>query len=130
MSTRVTISVGSNAKDREKRVDKAVDWLKSELGEVISSVPYTTEPHSGQGEMYVNAVVVGMTNNSFDDLSKLLKDYEAKCGREHGAANDKTVVIDLDIVIWGERIVRDQDFSRPYFNLGYRELLANGAFEE
>ncbi|MCI8871178.1 MAG: Na/Pi cotransporter family protein, partial [Lawsonibacter sp.] len=33
------------------------------------------------------------------------------------------VAIDLDLVIYASRILREADFSRHYFNIGYRELL-------
>jgi hypothetical protein len=40
------------------------------------------------------------------------------------------VSIDLDLVIFDSRILRPKDFERHYFNIGYRELLANGSFQD
>lgn len=63
-------------------------------------------------------------------LVKFLKDWESLQGRTRVSSEEGVVPIDLDLVIFDSRILRPKDFERHYFNKGYRELLANGAFQE
>jgi 7,8-dihydro-6-hydroxymethylpterin-pyrophosphokinase len=65
----------------------------------------------------------------YDTVVKFLKDWEAECGRTQVDTLEGIIPIDLDLVIWDEHIKRPKDFERHYFNLGYRELLAKGAYE-
>ena len=45
-----------------------------------------------------------------------------KCGRTHQSKITGKVVIDLDIVIWNDSVVRPKELSRDYFLRGYRML--------
>ena len=62
-------------------------------------------------------------------MIKMLKKWEADHGRTMEDTLSGVIKIDLDLVIWNEHILRPKDFERHYFNRGYRELLAKGAFE-
>lgn len=124
------ISVGSNSTDREWQIEKAVEFLLSRLADASASSVYETQAFNGKDAPYFNAVVVGTTDMSLDELTKLLKQHEVEAGRDDMARIEGIVPIDLDIVMWDGRIIRNDDFERPYFNRGYRELLAQGAFEQ
>ncbi|MDE7145874.1 MAG: hypothetical protein K2O30_06970 [Duncaniella sp.] len=58
-----------------------------------------------------------------------MKSWESDHGPTQGATFEGIIPIDLDLVIWDSRIMRPKDFERHYFNQGYRELLAKGAFQ-
>ena len=45
--------------------------------------------------------------------------------QDNGRVHDpfSKVEIDLDIVIAGNEVVREKDYSRDYFTIGFKELL-------
>ena len=66
---------------------------------------------------------------SMADVTEFLKQTESEAGRDSISDLEGRVELDLDLVIWDGRIVRPKDFERLYFNIGYRQLLADGAFQ-
>ncbi len=123
-----TISLGSNSPDREERVQKAIKYLSDRLASFKVSSIYESPAVSGDGTTYTNAVVHGLTNMTSDQLVTFLKDRESMQGRTPERDREDSVVIDLDLVIYDSRILRPRDFERHYFNRGYSELLAEGAY--
>ncbi len=124
-----TIGLGSNTPDREERINEALGFLEKLLADVHRSSVYESPAFNGVDDPYLNAVVHGHTALEPEKLIDRLKEYEA----DHGRVNKDTepggkVTIDLDLVIYNYRILRQDDFQRHYFNRGYRELLADGAF--
>lgn len=126
-----TIAIGSNTPDREAQVKSAIDNLSSVLDRAAVSSVYDTPAISGDGTTYTNAVIHGYTSLRSDQLVTLLKDRESMQGRDRTAPTPHSeVAIDLDLVIYASRILREADFSRHYFNIGYRELLAAGTYQD
>jgi 7,8-dihydro-6-hydroxymethylpterin-pyrophosphokinase (HPPK) len=123
------ISVGSNSSDREWQVEQAIEYLLSTLTDGCASSVYETKALNGKDAPYYNCVVLGKTDLSLEELTGQLKEYETKAGRDDMSRIEGIVPIDLDIVIWDGRIIRNDDFEKTYFNQGYRELLTQGAFE-
>ena len=125
-----TISIGSNAPEREKYVERAIEHLRNHLTKCSVSSIYETDAINGKDAPYLNAVLYGQTSLNVASLVKFLKDWETEEGRSRDmVAGDGCVLIDLDLVIFNSRILRPKDFERHYFNIGYRELLADGAFQ-
>lgn len=129
IDTPVIIGIGSNVTDREFKVTKAIETLCGVFKKAAVSSVYESAPFSGTGDPYMNAVFAGVTNMSMADVTDLLKQTEVEAGRDAISRIEGRVELDLDLVVWDGRIVRPKDFARPYFNVGYRELLAEGAFQ-
>lgn len=129
IETPLVVGIGSNVTDREFKVRKAIETLCTMFRKANVSAVYESAPFSGQGEPYMNAVFSGVTNMSMADVTEFLKQTEADAGRDSIASLEGRVELDLDLVIWDGRIVRPKDFERLYFNIGYRQLLADGAFQ-
>ena len=123
------VSIGSNSEDRESKVTEAIEVLMGRLNDVSVSSVYETPASNGKDAPYFNAVLVGQTTASQKEVNDMLKEHEKEAGRTEISDLEGVVQLDLDLVIWGGRIVRENDFEKSYFNLGYRELLVNGAFE-
>ncbi len=119
----VFIGVGSNADKKEAQVADALTFLNSQLRNMASSSVYVTEALNGRDACYCNAVVTGATTLSADDLNVVLKRYERSCGRTADCKTRGTVPIDLDIVVFGDEVIRPDDIARDYFRRGYLELL-------
>lgn len=95
----------------------------------VSSI-YESDAINGKDAPYLNAVIHGLSPVNNTALVKFLKDWEMQEGRRQDDVANGEVSIDLDLVIFDSRILRPKDFERHYFNIGYRELLANGSFQD
>lgn len=119
---RIVVSVGSNSLDREEQMQKALEWLARELTDVFASEVYET-PAFGGGDPYLNAVLAGNTTESHDALNARLKDYELQSGRTPEVRSRGIVPIDIDIVIFDDKVLRPSDFARDFFRIGFEQLL-------
>lgn len=127
--TSFVIGLASNTDDAEFQMEQAVQSLQTIFKKASVSSFYQSASISGDGSTYTNAVMAGLTEMSHNELSEKLKKLELKQGRDEQSRREKRVPLDLDLVIWDGRIERQNDFEQPYFNRGYRELLADGAFQ-
>lgn len=123
-----TIGLGSNCDDRENQIKKAIAHLELLLTDTKVSSVYESPAFNGKDKPYLNAVVHGFTTLPPEKLINELKTWEESQGRNNETRAAGIVPIDLDLVIYNYRILRQEDFERHYFNKGYRELLAQGAF--
>lgn len=141
----IVIGLGANCGDRRKSVAEAIKWLKSMLRDAKASEIYETPAYGHAGSPYMNAVVIGTypTSDSFGDskcalghseylrnqFENSLEYFEGECKRyeiEHGrddlSRKLNHVPIDIDIVMAGEKVLRQADFSRSFFQIGYQQL--------
>lgn len=116
-SHRVTIGLGSRDGDRERHITDAIAWLGHLLDEMRASDVYSTEPLSGTGPDYCNAVVSGHCSEEPDELQLRLKGYERQSGR-----TSERITIDLDLVEVDGEVLRPRDFHAGYFQHGYRQI--------
>lgn len=127
--TPFVIGMASNTPDRAYRMEQASLSLMSAFEKVSISAIYETESINGDKTVYFNAVAAAMTDMTPEQVRAKLKQIERNAGRTALSKNEGIVPLDLDLVIWDGRIERQRDFEQPYFNIGYRELLAAGAFQ-
>ena len=122
MHNKLVLSIGSNSKDREWQMENGIKWLKSLLHNVTVSPVYNTPAANGRDSDYLNAVIKAKTSEDFNTLNDILKKYEAVCGRTPISKQVGEIPMDLDIVIWNEKIVRERDFQQEYFQKGWNLL--------
>nr|MBD5376576.1 2-amino-4-hydroxy-6-hydroxymethyldihydropteridine diphosphokinase [Bacteroides sp.] len=127
--TALVVGIGSNTTDREFRMQSAIEALCGKFTDANVSAVYETQAVNGHDAPYFNAVFSGMTTMTMEDVIVWLKEQERLAGRNELENIEGQVHLDLDLVIWDGRIVRPADFDRTYFNIGYRQLLAEGAFQ-
>ena len=125
-----TIGLGSNSRDRESQISDAIKFVLGLLKDGKVSSVYETEACNGKDKPYLNAVIKGRSVLPEEELVEKFKNYERQHGRQLGSKEEGIIPIDLDLVIRGSRILRPKDFERHYFNKGYRELLAAGAYQD
>ena len=110
------ISLGSNLGEREQNIRAAIDKLCAH-GEVskISSL-YETAPMEVIAQpMFVNAVVELETRQSPHQLLQSLLAVEKSLGRDRlGSPPKGPRLIDLDIVLYGREVVRDDVLTIPH----------------
>ena len=122
----VIISLGSNIHDRYIQMERAISYLKSEFERVSVSTIYESEALNGKDASYLNAVAIFQTEYNIQSVTKLLKEWENQCGRTPDSKLKGLIPIDLDIVVWNGKIIRQLDFSYPFFSQGYNELIELG----
>lgn len=116
------IVVGSNFGDRVSNIHEALSFIKTKCLVVNSSDIYETPDILGAGCPYMNIVIEIETDFEENILNKYFKTFEVKAGRNDLRRRRGEVPIDIDIVIWGDSIRRNQDFQAKYFLLGYSQF--------
>src|SRR3972149_2663333 len=116
MAERVFIGIGSNLGDREGNLREAIRL--AEAGEGLSVVRassfYESEPWGVEEQpRFVNAVFEARTSLGPRGLLGYLKGIEAKMGRvPTGKWGPR--LIDMDIILYGERVIKEGDFEVPH----------------
>lgn len=118
----VVLSFGSNCGDRVDNVMKAMQWACALLHCSRKSHVYETPPVGHAGSNYMNSVMTGFFKGGLSELDEACKDYEIACGRNEVSRGKGEVPIDIDIVIALGKVLRPKDFSREFFQIGYRQL--------
>ncbi|WVW82121.1 dihydropteroate synthase [Kwoniella bestiolae CBS 10118] len=133
---RIFIAVGSNIGDRVDNIHKAIRELQTNGCELRrTSRLYESEPmYVEDQDRFINGVIEISTSLSPLDLLRLLKRTEKSVGRTKTFTNGPRV-IDLDLVFYGEDVVRigergnepDEDgvgwLECPHKSLGEREFV-------
>lgn len=108
------ISIGSNY-DREKNIILCRKLLNESFENILYSQTLITIPY---GKVYkndfLNQLAIIETNEGQEEINRKLKNIEKTVGRDH---NDKTsgyVKIDVDLVIWNDHVLKEEDMKRSY----------------
>jgi 2-amino-4-hydroxy-6-hydroxymethyldihydropteridine diphosphokinase len=114
-ATTVYLSLGSNLGDREKHLRDALAQIGS-LGRLsaISSF-YETEPVdvTDQG-WFVNCAAALETTMTPDELIASLLGIEREMGRRERTQNKGPRIIDLDILLFGDRVIDSEELTVPH----------------
>lgn len=96
---------------------QAIEWLRGILEGLEASEVYFTEALDGHSPDYANAVAGGYTELCAEELTQMCKEYETHSGRIPGK-----IIIDIDVVMYDEDVLRPKDFAQSYFVKGFREI--------
>ncbi len=121
----IIICIGSNEPDATIRVRRAIDLLGTTFDIAGTSDPYPTvpaPPAPADGAPYANAVVRCRTSLLPDEITARLQQYEKTLGRCPEHKSEGRVVIDLDLVVYGDVVCRKSEFQSDYFQQGYMQL--------
>lgn len=149
--TRSYILFGSNQGDKKALLEQACALINSRCGLLVErSSDYTTEPWGFDAEeWFLNVLLVVETELEPDALMDALLGIEAELGRvrKPGQRGYSSRTVDLDILYYGDRIVKTEkvtiphpllhlrrfaleplceivpDFLHPVFNLSQTQLL-------
>ena len=120
----VFLGIGSNVGDREKNVSEAVLRIEEEGISVLSrSSFYVTRPEEGPAqEDYLNGVLKVWTEKPPADLLDTLKHIEKRMGRKAAVKNFPRI-IDIDILLYGNRIVQTPRLVIPHARMHERAFV-------
>lgn len=138
----ITVSIGSNVATRAEEVSRALVWLRRFMPSSLETTPYETDAESmdangyhTNGDLflkqpeaectrtsYLNAVVRGRTPYSDKLLLNKFKAYERLRGRTDADKDVGKIIIDIDLVEYGGKILDTNEFNSPHFKKGYLSL--------
>jgi 2-amino-4-hydroxy-6-hydroxymethyldihydropteridine diphosphokinase len=120
MAETVYILTGSNVSDREKNLSTALAKLEAVPGLEIVAVSgiYISEAEQMEGDnpSFMNQVVMGDYQYLPNELLDALELIEKMLGRT-GKGKKQPRTIDLDILLFGDRIVETERLSIPHRQL-------------
>jgi len=125
------IGIGSNLGDRRGYIDNAVEELGKNRAVrfVRSSSIYETEPLSDMPQgRFLNGVLEVETELGPVDLLKELNRIEVSLGRQR-IIKDGPRTIDLDILYYGDEMVKKDGLEIPHPRIREREFVLRGLRE-
>ncbi len=126
MSTTAFVALGSNLGDRDKLLDRAVHRLEETPGitVVARASVYETEPVGGPPgqQQYLNSVVKIQTDISARELFAQMCIIEQELGRVR-TVKDAPRTIDLDLLLYGESVIEDEDLVVPHPRMHERQFV-------
>lgn len=121
---KAAIAIGSNLGDRTAHIEFAITRLRELLRDLRVSPIIETEPVDVPDEQprYLNAVVVGETDLEPEALLDELTAIELARGRRREFRNAART-LDLDIILYGDRIIRTPALEVPHPRFREREFV-------
>jgi 2-amino-4-hydroxy-6-hydroxymethyldihydropteridine diphosphokinase len=126
VKSRAFIALGSNLNDPLRRIDAAFRALAELPATQLSKrSPRYRNRAVGPGRQpdFVNAVAELITGLDPYGLLDALQDIERSHGRERNAERWAPRVIDLDILLYGDRRVRDDRLTLPHPEMHLRRFV-------
>jgi 2-amino-4-hydroxy-6-hydroxymethyldihydropteridine diphosphokinase len=119
---KVILGIGSNI-EAEKNILRMLKILQTHVDILKVSSLIKTKPIGIEDQPYFTNGAVKI-NTSLDQtkLNKLLKSIEDQMGRDRTAPKDGPRCIDLDILIWNDKIIDDDYYSRDFLQKSVKEL--------
>ncbi|HEX2926038.1 MAG TPA: 2-amino-4-hydroxy-6-hydroxymethyldihydropteridine diphosphokinase [Ruminiclostridium sp.] len=119
------IGLGSNLGDRESRLNRAIELLAQAEGVKVTAASsyYNTAPVGYEQQPdFLNAVVEVRTALSPDQLLKLCSEIEKEQKRER-IIRWGPRTIDLDILLFGSKIINEKDLIIPHPRMHERRFV-------
>ena len=109
------LSLGSNI-NAEANILFAIEKLQKILDMQKFSSIHKTKAEGFEGDDFLNLVVSGEADLSFDDLNKILKEIEDESGRNRDAPKFSARTLDIDIVLQidEDEILYESDEIKKY----------------
>ena len=122
MSSTVVIALGSNLGDRRRSIRRAIEELRRVISVVRVSSIIETEPVDAPPPKYLNAVVLGYTRRTPEELLDQLQAIEKRLGRRRTTRNAPRT-IDLDLILHGANVRRTRRLTLPHPRYREREFV-------
>lgn len=114
---RVFVSVGSNV-DRERHIAFALELLRARFGELRLSSVYESASVGFDGDPFFNLVVAFDADAEPRQIVTALHEIERRCGRERDGERFRPRTMDLDLLLVGDRVMRDEGIVLPHEEIG------------
>lgn len=112
---KVYIAIGSNKGKREKNIIKALKRMEEAITIKKISSFFITPPEEGaKGGFFINGVIEGKTALPPLKLFLFLQEIEKDIGRPFPHKKGDEREIDLDIILYGDRVIKNSKISIPH----------------
>ncbi len=115
--TEVFLAFGTSKGDRESFVRSALDELKKGNFIIQKVSPlYETDPVDCEDGVppFLNGVLQGVWNGSAEELLDLCQSIERRAGRPENHSSRQSRELDLDIILFGQQIIRTERLTVPH----------------
>lgn len=122
---RIFLSLGSNLGDRGQNLKKGIGLLEQLAGRpvAISSI-YETEPWGCDSDLdFYNQVIELFTSLRPLPLLETIHDIEKICGRDRSAPRYAPRTLDIDILFYGDSVLKMPELVVPHPNLQERQFV-------
>lgn len=122
----VILGLGSNMGDRLSYLSYALNQLKEEAGEIVAvSSVWETEPWGFETEeQFLNMALILSTRLDPSSLLSVISAIESQLGRRRRKGNEyQSRVIDIDILLWGERTIAIPWLQVPHPRIPQRRFV-------
>lgn len=109
---RVYVALGSNM-DPERHIAMAVQALRGRFGALKLSPIYKNKAVGFEGSDFLNGVAGFDSSLEVSELKSALNEIEHECGRQRGAARFAPRTLDLDLLLYGDRVDLAAKLPRP-----------------
>jgi len=114
MKNKAIIAIGTNSNQRDN-AEYVREMLSAMFGENIRFSPFLkTKPLDGSKGYYINALAELYTRMPLARLKMCFKQMETDCGRNQEDTGAGYVPIDIDILQYGDRRFKTDDWQRDY----------------
>jgi 2-amino-4-hydroxy-6-hydroxymethyldihydropteridine diphosphokinase len=110
--TPVYVAAGSNV-EPEKHLAQAAMQILDTWPDAIFSAAYANKAVGFDGPDFINLVVGFHTAHPFDFVIGRLRAIETRCGRPRYAPKWASRTMDLDVLMFGDRIEKTSDYTLP-----------------
>lgn len=120
------IALGSNLGDRKKNIELALEFLKRDPAIKICKISslFETEPQGGAPQpKFLNGAAKLETSYSAQELLKKLQAIEVKLGRKAPHPKNHPRSIDLDILLYGDVKINEEDLQVPHPRMWERSFV-------
>jgi 2-amino-4-hydroxy-6-hydroxymethyldihydropteridine diphosphokinase len=126
--TQVLVAAGSNVEPRAN-LRRALDALAGHYPDLRCSAAYRNRAVGFAGEDFINLVVGFDTNEGVHAVIDHLHEAEALCGRARNAPKWAPRSMDLDILLFGDRVCEEPGLVLPRPDLVRRAYMLGPATE-
>ncbi|MDZ4785553.1 MAG: 2-amino-4-hydroxy-6-hydroxymethyldihydropteridine diphosphokinase, partial [bacterium] len=123
------LALGSNLGDRRSYLEQAVHEIQDKIGSIINvSKYYRTEPlnpeNISEQPEFLNAAISCSTSLSAREVLIACQRIEANIGLDRSTKVPwGPRIIDIDIIAYGNEIIKDQDLTIPHAELCNRDFV-------
>jgi 2-amino-4-hydroxy-6-hydroxymethyldihydropteridine diphosphokinase len=121
----VFLGIGSNLGFREKNLDASIKRVEENIGPVLKySSIYETEPWGFKAEnLFLNMVLMVKTELGPSVLLEQILNIESSLGRVRSTERYSSRLIDIDILLYEDIVVDDQNLKIPHPLLDKRRFV-------
>jgi len=121
----VFLGIGTNLGNREYYLDRALEAIGASAGEVSAvSRIYETEPWGFKSKnKFLNMAVRINTDLEPEELLHTVLEIEKQLGRKRKTKRYSSRTVDIDILLYGDRVIMEQCLQVPHPKLGQRRFV-------